>query len=290
MDRSTYYLGENIKLTVQLTCLVDYNVSNYGSYYPGLYEWCILNSNKERIFSPSWDSGAVFELIHEFHAGLKSGGTYVFHLGTTADRPADSSFDVFHWIPALSSGDYYFCVSARPGIKLDSDDDYSPIHVPFTIILPDAGIISFHERWLFNATLDKSTYFLGENITLTVQLTCLIDHSVSPMGFSYPGVWEWIIMNNTWYWGITMISPSISYLTYEFHAGREMGSSHRFHLGTTSERPANSSFDIDHWIPILSPGDYYFIIYVRTGIRLSSDIDYSPLYVPFRIESTRTSS
>ena len=51
----------------------------------------------------------------------------------------------------------------------EDDGDSSPIN---------PASLPFSQRWYFNASVDKTQYHHGENIILTINFTCLINHTM----------------------------------------------------------------------------------------------------------------
>ncbi|MFW9997223.1 MAG: hypothetical protein ACFFD4_34585 [Candidatus Odinarchaeota archaeon] len=141
--------------------------------------------------------------------------------------------------------------------------------------------LPFDERWYFNTTLDRGVYHPGDNITLTVQLTCLIDYKLS----EYRPDWFRLLSiddsSNTTVWQPTQ-PPGITCFDYEFHAGDELGATNTFQLGTTEELPPGSTVDWNHWIPLLTAGDYHFT--VRLGLLIPGVFPDPVFRVPFAIE------
>ncbi|MFX1286046.1 MAG: hypothetical protein ACFFB5_20550 [Promethearchaeota archaeon] len=150
---------------------------------------------------------------------------------------------------------------------------------------PDPSELGFLERWNFTASLDRTIYTIGINMTLTVQLTCLTDHNVTNYN---PGWFRWVAICNSSdivVWHPFRERPEICYPVYEFHKGDELGGIHIIHLGTTREMPTNSTFEVNHWIPVLPPDKYHFLLdSLPTGICLTfSSDDVSPIQLPFEI-------
>lgn len=155
---------------------------------------------------------------------------------------------------------------------------------------------SFSDRWDFTATLDKSSYQNGDNMTLTVNLTCIIDHSVKNYN---PGWFRWISIHNSsddvvWHPFIQRLE--IIYGTYEFEKDDSLGPQISvFQLGPTEEIPAKygvdpTTFDpeiwdpfLNYWIPALPKGSYYFIVDLEpTGISIGEKG--SVISVEFEVE------
>ncbi|MFW9994416.1 MAG: hypothetical protein ACFFD4_20400 [Candidatus Odinarchaeota archaeon] len=144
-------------------------------------------------------------------------------------------------------------MAGAAGVMLMNDTAEPPVLPEKPVLLP------FNERWLFKAELDHTSYHPGDNITLTVQLTCLIDHNVS--GY-IPGLFSWMEIrdsNNNTVWH-PLYPPGMIYEFYEFHAGDELGGTKTLQLGTTEEHPPSDSLDfMNYWIPLLPPGEYHFL-------------------------------
>ncbi len=117
-------------------------------------------------------------------------------------------------------------------------------------------------------------------MTLTVNLTCLIDHNVSNYN---PGWFRWLSIRNSSddvVWHPCIYRPEITYGTYEFEKHDSLGPhTSVFQLGPTEEIPAKygvdpTTFDpnvwdpvLNYWIPALPKGSYYFFVDLApTGI------------------------
>ncbi|MHA1993746.1 MAG: hypothetical protein ACW97Z_04340 [Candidatus Hodarchaeales archaeon] len=148
----------------------------------------------------------------------------------------------------------------------------------------DTPFLSFSERWNFTASLDNSTYYQADNLTLSVDLTCLVTHNVT---YYIPGWFRWLkILNNNGsvVWHPTM-HGSITYANFTFSEGAKIVAfTDIFQLGPSTEPPPEYgvdpiSFDpeewhpaLDYWIPALPLGLYSFIIdFGPLGIAVDSD-------------------
>lgn len=137
-----------------------------------------------------------------------------------------------------------------------------------TFFQQNSSTIPFSLRWTFTASLDRNEYSFGENLTLTVNLTSLIDHNETNY---VPGWFRWLKIYNSTYEEVwhALRSPSHIYQFYYFPKGYQLGATYVFNLGTTSEIPEERKGDpyiVQRWIPLLPVGHYMFIVNAPDGL------------------------
>ncbi len=131
----------------------------------------------------------------------------------------------------------------------EDDGDSSPIN---------PASLPFSQRWYFNASVDKTQYHHGENIILTINFTCLINHTM-PYFTRYFWPADYFVLNGTKniIQGFPQ-SPSLTEANRAFTLGETLISEpFSFHLATTDEE--NTSHDA-LWINYLPVGTYYLFI------------------------------
>ena len=126
----------------------------------------------------------------------------------------------------------------------------------------DPASLPFNERWYFNAILDKTQYYHEENITLTINLTCLIDHNITGFVSYYSLMDVTIYLPNGTHWNEFSVSSSISYTYYTFKTGKQylFRDTNVFYLSDGNQTENTPNFDTDHILPPFTPGNYSFLI------------------------------
>ena len=131
----------------------------------------------------------------------------------------------------------------------EDDGDTPPI---------DPAALPFNQRWYFNASIDKSTYHHGEDITLRINFTCLLNHTM-PYFTSYFWPADYLVLNGTE--DIVQDFPpssSITFVNKTFIVGQKLLSQpYSFHLASY-----NGEIDTQNplWIKYLPYGTYFLYI------------------------------
>ncbi|MFW9992361.1 MAG: hypothetical protein ACFFD4_09965 [Candidatus Odinarchaeota archaeon] len=154
---------------------------------------------------------------------------------------------------------------------------------------PDPLSLPLSERWVFNASIDRTAYHPGDDTTLTVELTCLAGYTVNEYHVMKPWMhisWRILDSSNNTVWDPSGQYGALTFVEYEFYEGDELGGTYVLHLGTTEERPASWQ-NFHHWVPLLAAGEYYFVVGLNPDLKFDAD-DRSSISIPFAVEGNET--
>ncbi|MFX0087335.1 MAG: hypothetical protein ACFFAU_16925 [Candidatus Hodarchaeota archaeon] len=129
LNRANYSLGENMTLIMNLTCLMDHNVTDYllGSWW-GLTR--LKNSSGHVVWEPDYFPPGIIYGIYEFKQGYCFCRNTVLYLGTALEKP--SSIDGAFWVPPLPNGQYIHKIVPPPAYCATFSG--ISVNLPFKII------------------------------------------------------------------------------------------------------------------------------------------------------------
>jgi hypothetical protein len=140
------------------------------------------------------------------------------------------------------------------GFQLSMQDNQTePEEEDNSVLNPSTA--TFYDFWSIDIHLDRTNYSLGDNVTLSMNLTCLIDHNVTDyrLGTSWRAT-RLLNITGDIVWVPDYFPPEIIYGIYEFKEDHNICYDKVLYLGTTLEKP--SSIDGAFWIPPISSGHY----------------------------------
>ncbi len=159
----------------------------------------------------------------------------------------------------------------------ESDSSESPIDnssssPPSSSTLINSTDLPFEERWYFDAALNKENYTLEDNLTITVNLTCIRTHIMYDYYISSSvNLFNLLRIKNSS--NKTVWQPSfyrssgLTYPNYTIQKGIKLGGTWTFSFDKTLLPPG---YD-DSWIPALPLGNYAFWVPTPSNIITSAE-------------------